>query len=99
MSQIAVEPHERRECLREGKRERGTSGGEGGGEGGQNGLRTGAGRRRRKAAWSWVFLVWLKKGSGTETNEEKREGDRDGAVGWEMCQGLEKAVHECYRCV
>jgi len=31
LSQIAVEPHERRECLREGKRERGTSGGEGGG--------------------------------------------------------------------
>lgn len=85
--------------MREGKRERGTSGVEGGGEGGQNGLRTGAGRRRRKAAWSWVFLVWLKKGSGTETNEEKREGDRDGVVGWEMCQGLEKAVHECYRCV
>lgn len=86
--------------MREGKRERGTSGGEGGGRGRtewpKDWSRHG---EEKKAAWSWVFLVWLKKGSGTETNEEKREGDRDGAVGWEMCQGLEKAVHESYRCV
>lgn len=33
-----------------------------------------------KAAWSWVFLVWMKKGSGTETNEEKREGETDRAA-------------------